>query len=216
MRQKFLGLVFLFSTPFLLAGQIYSHIDSEGRHIFSDKPITEEQKTAQIDEARLKNKHQAEEKAWAMESGRREHIGKLRSRSGLAYVVNEEEPYTGVIYEAYENGQLKREVPYKDGKEEGVAKEWYENGQLHLAVPTKAGKMEGVGRAWHENGQLQTEDPYKDGKKEGIGKLWHENGQLLSETTYKDGERDGVEKLWLNGLLFRETTYKAGKAVTGR
>ena len=32
----------------------------------------------------------------------------------------------------YENGQIKNEVNYKDGKKEGLWKEYYENGQLKV------------------------------------------------------------------------------------
>ncbi len=42
--------------------------------------------------------------------------------------------------EYYENGNLKKETPYKNGNREGLVKVHYENGNLKLEVVFKEGK----------------------------------------------------------------------------
>tara|TARA_R110001606_G_scaffold382021_2_gene543548 strand:- start:841 stop:1275 length:435 start_codon:yes stop_codon:yes gene_type:complete len=95
-------------------------------------------------------------------------------------------PLNGIIYEAYENGQLMYERNYKDGKEDVLLRGWYEDGQLKYECNVKDGKKDGLERWWHENGQLEYEYNYKDGKKDGLDRTWYENGQLKYECNFKD------------------------------
>ena len=65
----------------------------------------------------------------------------------------------------YENGQLKWEDNYKNGKEHGKWLYWYENGQLEWEENWKDGKPHGKCLGWFESGQLEYEHNYKNGKK---------------------------------------------------
>lgn len=125
---------------------------------------------------------------------RRELLSKMQNRNGLVYIINEQNAYTGVLFEQHENGQLRVEVTFKDGKQYFV-KEWDKNGQLQREKTYKDGNLEGLKR-WYKNGQLESEETYKDDKLDGVAKNWYENGQLCSEITFKDGNRVGVEKWW--------------------
>ncbi len=98
---------------------------------------------------------------------------------------------TGVVYDQYENGQLKIEANLKDGKEEGLWKYWHENGQLKIEANFKDGNRDGLYKDWYESGQLENKGNFKDGKEDGLWKKWHENGQLKVEENFKDGNRDG-------------------------
>ena len=51
----------------------------------------------------------------------------LQDRNGIAYLPNEEKPFTGFAVAKYPNGQKKKEVTYKDGKKISE-KEWDEDG----------------------------------------------------------------------------------------
>ena len=85
-------------------------------------------------------------------SPRREPKAKSQERNGLVFVVNEQAPFTGIIfwettgrwalsedfYTAgrlewsklyYRNGQLSEELLYVNGKENGICRNWYESGQ---------------------------------------------------------------------------------------
>jgi antitoxin component YwqK of YwqJK toxin-antitoxin module len=42
----------------------------------------------------------------------------------------EGKPFNGVVVDFYSNGQLRSELPYKDGKKDGLYQRWNENGQL--------------------------------------------------------------------------------------
>ena len=86
-------------------------------------------------------------------------------REGIAYVKGETKAFTGIIKSYYENGALKQDIPYKDGKENGIGKRYY------------------------PNGYLEREENYKDDKKEGLSKLYYENGDLIAEYYYKGGKK---------------------------
>ena len=47
----------------------------------------------------------------------------------IAYLPNQDTPFTGRVEDFHENGQKKEEGNYKDGKADGLWTEWYENGQ---------------------------------------------------------------------------------------
>ena len=82
----------------------------------------------------------------------------------IVYLPNETKPFKGNNLCKYENGQIKSEVNYKDGKPDGKVIDWY------------------------ENGQIETEEKYKDGKLDGKATYWHENGKIKGKVTFKDGK----------------------------
>ncbi|MBP5160976.1 MAG: hypothetical protein ILP11_02895, partial [Alphaproteobacteria bacterium] len=74
----------------------------------------------------------------------------------------------GLCKEYYENGQVKSEYMYKDGKEDGLCKEYYENGQLMreiaLGMPEKA---------YYPNGQVAMADDVEN-HYYANGNLWYQ------------------------------------------
>jgi antitoxin component YwqK of YwqJK toxin-antitoxin module len=60
---------------------------------------------------------------------------------------------TGVVYEEYDDGLLKGEIEFKNGRGNGFF------------------------RSWHRNGQLWTKGTYVDGNKYGLAQEWWDNGQ---------------------------------------
>ena len=99
--------------------------------------------------------------------------GKLREvnitdteiREGIVYVKGETEAFTGIIKLYYDNGALKWEANYKDGKLEGLSKGYYANGYLESEGNFKDYKLEGLLKLYYENGYLIAQYYYKDGKK---------------------------------------------------
>ncbi|MFK5975045.1 MAG: hypothetical protein QM493_00935 [Sulfurovum sp.] len=87
-----------------------------------------------------------------------------------------------------EYSNVKREIPYIDGKKEGNELH-YQNGQLISETMYKNGKKNGEHKQYHKDGKIWTEESYKDGKKDGYHRLILEDGELLFEHLYKDGER---------------------------
>ena len=134
-------------------------------------------------------------------------------RGGLIYLPNKTKPFTGndlCIVENgqilkvgkikrgkfvsqtfnfyYENGKIKQELGYKDGREDGKSTWWYENGQKWKDENYKDGKLDGKATWWYENGQIEAEGYAKDDKPHGKVTQWDRNGKITSESTYKDGE----------------------------
>lgn len=93
----------------------------------------------------------------------------------------------GLVKGYYENGQLRYEKNYKDGKLNGLTKIYLENGQLNLEGNYKDGKMNGYQKKWYENGQLKHEYNYKGGF-EGLFKTYDEKGKLKSVSIYIDNK----------------------------
>ena len=62
----------------------------------------------------------------------------------------------------YENGQIKKEGNFKDGKEDGKWTYYYENGQIKEEVNFKNGEQDGKWTYYYEDGTLQKEEIYKD------------------------------------------------------
>ena len=95
----------------------------------------------------------------------------------------------------------------------GVVKSYYDNGNLKLEGNFKDGKYEGLGKGYYENGNLKVEGNFKDGKEEGLEKRYYENGNLKGEINYKDGKAvsgymydiDGEKKEMTNAHLHNMT-----------
>ena len=54
----------------------------------------------------------------------------LLERQGLAYQVNSDTPFTGLVVSYYDNGQYEYKKNYKDGKEHGPVQRFDEDGNL--------------------------------------------------------------------------------------
>ena len=85
-------------------------------------------------------------------------------RNGIIYLPNETKPFTGNNLCKYENGQIKSEGNYKDGKPDGKVTGWFENGQIQTVLNLKDGKLDGKATYWHENGKIKGKVTFKDGK----------------------------------------------------
>ena len=118
----------------------------------------------------------------------------------------------GLITYRYENGQIKLEESYKNGKPDGKWTDRYENGQIKSEESYKDGEKEGKYSTWYQNGQIKSEGSYKDGEKEGKYSTWYQNGQIKSEGSYTDDKPDGKWTSWFeNGRRKLETTYEDDK-----
>jgi len=65
----------------------------------------------------------------------------LEERNGLTYKKLTDVPFTGLVEQKWNNGQLRIKVPYKDGKKDGVEEEYYDNGQLNSKLTYKNGEI---------------------------------------------------------------------------
>lgn len=109
----------------------------------------------------------------------------------------------------YDNGQMKDESYYKEGKNHGKFRAWHKNGNLSYESEHVDGTIQGKYVSYYENGKPRYEEYYVKGKKEGEGKYYGEDGKLKHITTYKDGKRHGPAKVYAEeGYLKSEGIYK--------
>ena len=70
------------------------------------------------------------------------------------------EPFTGILTETYNNGQLSVKTPYKEGKKDGSYESYYENGQLKSKTSYQKNKRDGSYESYYENGKLRYKTSY--------------------------------------------------------
>ena len=63
---------------------------------------------------------------------------------------------------------------------------WYENGEMKNQVNFKNGKMDGLLKGWYENGDKKLEKYFKDGKRDGSSVMWYENCLLYTSPSPRD------------------------------
>ena len=133
----------------------------------------------------------------------------------IAYLPNEDTPFTGRAEDFYDNGHKESETNFKDGKENGLTTDWYENGQKMGEENYKDGKLDGLTTRWYENGKNMAKMNFKDGEPDGLATLWDENGKKEGELNYKDGKEDGLSAHWYeNGQKEAEGNWKDGKVMS--
>ena len=117
----------------------------------------------------------------------------------------------GVQRAYWENGKLKSELRYKNGKLNGECVWYYQNGNKLSQGFYVNDTLEGCFTRWHPNGKIAEEGWYKLGLRDSIGHTYSEKGLLASEEHYRNGELNGEIKKWFdNGQLFQEGQYVDG------
>ena len=82
------------------------------------------------------------------------------------------------------------------GEEPEVKKEYWDNGKVRLERHYRDGKLDGLSTYFYENGIKMFEVHYKDGKKDGLMTHWYTNGEKWYELHYKYGKKDGLDTEW--------------------
>jgi len=125
---------------------------------------------------------------------------------GDAYAV--EVPADGVHRTYYEDGSIRTEADYSNGKPHGIFKEYYPSGSLKLEYEYRQGKQHGFAKTYYESGALQRNLKFESGKVEGIAKDYYADGTLKEETDYKNGRKLGLSKEFdVAGALLQQTRY---------
>ncbi len=96
---------------------------------------------------------------------------------------------------AGESVNLKRKVPWKEGKRHGTEKVFARaKGQgryVRKKIPWKNGTISGVKKVFHPSGTVMAKIPYKNGKQNGKSKSFNKDGKLTQVVPYKNGKRHG-------------------------
>ena len=113
----------------------------------------------------------------------------------------------------YRNGQLREQVPLRNGHRHGISRLWHKNGVLSDENPYQNGLPHGVSRQWNDAGRLLGQ--YRMVHGTGIQRVWHENGRLHLEFSTLHGDFSGRFRMWLHdGSLLSEEINLHGKPVT--
>ena len=130
----------------------------------------------------------------------------LEQRDGLWYLRDSDRPYTGRV--AGGDGPT---GTLKDGKRVGKWVWAYENGQPRFELLYRDGtRLKGTG--WHPNGKIESEMSFEDGLPNGPRRRWDENGHLRHERFYIGGKLDGKETIRdHNGAVLYTAHHKAGE-----
>jgi antitoxin component YwqK of YwqJK toxin-antitoxin module len=125
-----------------------------------------------------------------------EITNEIQIRDRIAFLPNENEPFTGKFEEYYSSVQKEHETTYLHGKQNGLSTWWYNTGQKWIEDHYIDGSKNGLSTRWYENGQKWIEENYLDGKKNGLSAMWYENGQKRFEINYLHGKKIGLSTWW--------------------
>ena len=118
---------------------------------------------------------------------------------------------TDAVRAYYENGNIKSELRYKDGKLNGECKWFYSNGKPEMMVHYDMNVLNGEAMRWYENGNEEARFYFKDNQYDSIFESYNVSGILVKKENYKDGVLNGLTYQWYsNGKPFLEGEYLDG------
>jgi antitoxin component YwqK of YwqJK toxin-antitoxin module len=85
----------------------------------------------------------------------------------------------GYYKEYAQNGKLKCELTYKEGKKHGKGKSYYESGTVQSEFNFSSNVLDGDFVAYYQNGEKEDECKYEKGKRTGKGFVYFEGGGML-------------------------------------
>ena len=100
----------------------------------------------------------------------------------------------GVQRSYWDDGTLKSELRYIDGKLNGECVWYFSNGQKVMQADYKDDLKDGHSLRWRVNGQLEEDCWYKHGELDSLYRSYSEKGKLAAEEYYVDGKRNGPAK----------------------
>lgn len=132
--------------------------------------------------------------------------------NGLFFQPNTIDPYTGLAFLNYPNGNKQMEAPIKDGKIDGKVKEWERNGRKVYEAEFADGVQVGEEAQWYADGFNKLLVSYVDGKAHGMCTEWHQTGGKKSLGEFVNGEENGEHNWWFaTGVKDETVNFKNGK-----
>ena len=140
----------------------------------------------------------------------------LQLIDGVAYLPNQDTPYTGDVVDYFVRskrvtlvGKMKDVVDdllrskriSQEGKmKDGLKSEWWTTYRGHAQKQSMSyyedGKKQGFCYTYHKNGRVKSKEYYWDGKRSGSWTGFHEDGTRAWERQYKDDKMHGAFETW--------------------
>lgn len=96
----------------------------------------------------------------------------------------------------WENGNLKSELPYKNGKLNGTAVWYYEDGTIQMEVNYANDIIEGSSIRYHDNGRKDTEEMYVNNLRQGKATEYSYSGKRVEQKHYLNDTLHGKYFKW--------------------
>ena len=108
----------------------------------------------------------------------------------------------------YSNGNLRSDIPYRDGKANGLSKYYSESGSLSKAINYKNDEPEGMSTEYHKNGVVKSEINKTAGMEDGYYKSNYASGILYCEGWIKENKKQRTWKYYdVAGKLSMQCFY---------
>lgn len=101
------------------------------------------------------------------------------------------EIFTGIIKDTFDNGQLKYKKRFSAGKENGEQTGWHCNGKISYQYIARDGNKEGLYLEYYPSGQMQIKQSYAKGKVM-ENKVLDPEGKVLVNSKSKNGRVYGL------------------------
>ena len=133
--------------------------------------------------------------------------GDLVQKEG-SYMYYKDERFTGLVFDLYDNNEIKIEYEMKGGLKNGGDKKWRRSGKMEFSNNIVNGKKHGLQERWYSNGVKQSKQNYSDGIKNGLFQEWYTNEILKYKCNYNNGNKSGFEIYYYeNGNTKSKTSY---------
>ena len=110
-----------------------------------------------------------------------------------------------------EEGQLNKEIHYKNGKWDGLYITYFQNGQVESEQSFVQDNKDGLSKYYYDDGKLFYTENYDNGNKNGEIKRLYKNGNTWTIERYKKGTKSGTwEEYYAEGMIKYEGVYKKG------
>lgn len=111
--------------------------------------------------------------------------------NGNPRLVRTIEKVDGVLVAVYEkeywdDGNILKEGPLKNGKRDGTWQSFYRDGVLWSEGSFNEGAREGVSITYHPNGRKKYHGFFTNGKKSGTWKFYDEEGEFIKDVVFVD------------------------------
>lgn len=116
-----------------------------------------------------------------------------------------------VVKSYYDNGKIKSELRYKDGKLNGECAWYYSNGSIRMRSHYDMNVLSGETTMWYENGNIQSRYFCKENEYDSIFESYNVDGKLVKKEYYKSGVKHGPLSQWYDkGNIFVVGQYEDG------